>query len=566
MSTHPDGSAAVSELADRALAGWLDANPLSGTLVGLRERDDQLTDYSEAGQAEVAARAGAILAEAESLPAAGLSATDRVTRAVIGQQVADARDRVAVRAVEYTVTDSFGAVAADLLRLLPMVGIAEPAHAEGYLARLAGLPAVLATLAQRHRAGIAAGRLPVRTLAAAAVDQLDRYLADPAGDPLRRPEPAGPAGQAEPARFRAERDRLLAEVVRPAFAGYRRVLAEEVVPHGRPDQRPGLCWLPEGEEHYAILVRAHTTTGRTPAELHATGRAVIERLAREYAELGERVFGVAAVAEVMAILRDDPALRWRGGAELLAAARAAVERAEQAAPGWFGRLPSQSCRVEPVPAADAPGAPPAYYLQPALDGSRPGTYFANTHRATERYRYNAEATAFHEAVPGHHFQRTIAQELTDLPLLRRLAMVTAYSEGWALYCERLADEIGLYASDLGRFGMLCLDSMRAGRLVVDTGLHALGWSRQQAVDYLLEHTPMSAVEVGTEVDRYIAVPGQALAYLVGRLEIERLRAGAEQALGDRFDVRGFHDTVLGGGPLPLGVLAEVVDGWVAGQR
>lgn len=235
------------------------------------------------------------------------------------------------------------------------------------------------------------------------------------------------------------------------------------------------------------------------------------------------------------------------------------------APQWFGRLPSQSCVVEAVPAAEAPGAPGAYYMQPAMDGSRPGTYFANTHEAEKRDRYSAEAVAFHEAVPGHHFQLTIAQELSDLPLLRRLASVTAFDEGWGLYAERLADEMGLYSDDVAKLGMLSEDSLRACRLVVDTGLHAKGWSRQQAVDFMVANTATSRVEIETEVDRYISAPGQALAYMVGRLEIQRIRAAAQATLGGRFDLRAFHDLVLGNGPLPMGVLDEVVGTWAARQ-
>jgi uncharacterized protein (DUF885 family) len=192
-------------------------------------------------------------------------------------------------------------------------------------------------------------------------------------------------------------------------------------------------------------------------------------------------------------------------------------------------------------------------------------YYANTDQVTERFRHQAEATAFHEAVPGHHFQLSIALELPDMPLLRRIAEVNAYTEGWGLYTERLADEMGLYSDDVARLGMLTADSMRAGRLVVDTGLHAKGWSRARAVAYLSEHTPMAAVEIEAEVDRYIAFPGQALSYMVGRLEIQRIRTAAEAALGEKFDIRGFHDVVLGNGPLPLSVLAEVVEDWVAEQ-
>jgi uncharacterized protein (DUF885 family) len=262
-------------------------------------------------------------------------------------------------------------------------------------------------------------------------------------------------------------------------------------------------------------------------------------------------------------MRTDPALHWRDGDELLTAARTAIARAQQAAPRWFGRLPAHECRVEPVPAHEAEGAAAAYYMPAALDGSRPGVYFANTLGADERPRYAAEATAFHEAVPGHHFQITIAQQLTGLPMLRRLADVTAYSEGWGLYCERLAERMGLYSGDVDRLGMLALDSMRACRLVVDTGLHALGWSRQRAVDYMTGNSPMAAREIESEVDRYIAAPGQALAYMVGRLEIERIRDETLARLGDRFDIRAFHDRVLDGGALPLAVLDEYVSRWAA---
>ena len=247
---------------------------------------------------------------------------------------------------------------------------------------------------------------------------------------------------------------------------------------------------------------------------------------------------------------------------MIAAAREAIERAERAAGSWFGVLPSQGCTVEPVPEHEAPGAAAAaYYRPPALDGSRPGIYYLNTYQADQRGRATYEAVAFHEAVPGHHFQRTRQQELTDLPLVRRFGGFTAYSEGWGLYAERLADEMGLYSDDLARPGMLSEDSMRAARLVVDTGLHAMGWSRTRVVEFLLANTATPAVEVETEADRYIAAPGQALSYMVGRLEIQRIRADAKRRLGGRFDIRAFHHTVPGSGPLPLTVLEQVVSDW-----
>jgi uncharacterized protein (DUF885 family) len=548
--------ATVVKLADELLDVGLDASPVGATLLGFRDRDERLPDYTTAGEEALKARVRDIAARAGALDPGELSATDRVTRAVLLQQIAATEDRLATRQIEYTVTDLFVAPAAELLFMLPMVGLTAPAQADAYLVRIGKIPAMLDAVADRHRAGIAAGLLPVRRLVGNAVAHLDRYLANPAGDPLRRPKLP-----TDGAAFDAARDRAVDEVVRPAIARYRAVLADEIAPHGRPDERPGVCWLPGGDEVYRMLIRVYTTTDRLADELHRTGLEIIERLADEYREVGSRVFGTRDLGEIFTRMRTDPALRWTSAEELLDAARTAIGRAETAAPRWFGKLPSQRCTVQPVPPDEAPGAPGAYYFPPALDGSRPGIYFANTYKAEERDRHGCEAIAFHEAVPGHHFQITLAQELTDLPMLRRLAPVTAYTEGWGLYAERLADEMGLYSDDVARLGMLSEDSMRAARLVVDTGLHALGWSRQEAVDYMRTNTAMPAVEIETEVDRYIADPGQALAYMVGRLEIQRLRADAERALGERFDIRSFHDTVLGNGPLPLGVLETVVRDW-----
>ena len=556
-----NGATGVAALAEDALRLLLDLNPVAATLLGIRDHDDRLPDYTEAGEQAACDRLTALAARAEALDPAGLAPQEGLTRSVVHQGARAMYDEISARTTEYTITDSMFAPAVGLLSMLPMIGLSGTAQADAYLVRLRRIPEVLAALADRHRAGIAGGRAPVQRLVEATVAHLDRYLADPDGDPLRRPQPPGDA-----AAFAAERDMLLSDVVRPAVARYRDALATEVAPHARTDERPGLCWLPEGEVHYAGLVRVHTTTDRTPDDLHRTGESLIDELAHEFAIAGERLFGTSDVSGVLTRLRTDPALRWRDSDELLAAARVAIERAERAAPAWFGTLPSQRCTVAPVPETEAPGAPAAYYLQPALDGSRPGTYFANTYRADQRGRATYEAVAFHEAVPGHHFQLTRAQELTDLPMVRRLGGFTAYSEGWGLYAERLADEMGLYSDELYRLGMVSEDSMRAARLVVDTGLHAKGWSRQQAVDYLVANTATPMVEVEAEVDRYISAPGQALAYMVGRLEIQRIRREAEQALGDRFDIRAFHDTVLGSGALPLTVLDEVVRAWVAADR
>ncbi|MEU4802674.1 DUF885 domain-containing protein [Actinosynnema sp. NPDC023587] len=531
------------ELADDLLAVTLDADPVTATLMGLPGRDADLPDPSAAADRALCRRAEAIVARARA------GDDDPVTRAVVVQQADALARKLGANLIEHTHAEGLNAPVALLLVALPLVRPQNGAARRDYLARLAGLPGYLEALADRQRAS---ARRPIAHLVEAAAARLDRHLAeeaDPLAIPLRGTESAVAC------------EELLATEVRPAFARYRDFLRAEIGPRGRSDREPGLCWLPGGGELYAGLVRVYTTTDHTPQRLHQVGLDLIEALDREYEEIGARVFGPIPAAEVRHRLLADPALRWRTAEEMVVLARETVARAERVAGDWFGTLPAARCAVAVVPEADAPNAPLAYYVDPALDGSRPGTYFVNTHQAEQRDRFSAEATAFHEGVPGHHFQIALAQQLTGLPLLRRFASIEAYLEGWALYTERLADEMGLYSDDVARLGMLSGDSLRAARLVVDTGIHALGWTRQRAVDYLRAHAVMPDVDISSEVDRYSEHPAQALSYMVGRLEIQRLRGEAERRLGDRFDIRAFHDLVLGGGPLPMAVLADVVDGW-----
>ncbi|MGW1678043.1 DUF885 domain-containing protein [Saccharopolyspora sp. NPDC002376] len=538
----------VRELADEALELLTAADPLNELFVGLPGTGDRLNDLSEAAEQSIRDRAVRVLDAASRVEATG---QDRITLGVLVEQTESLITRIDARLVEHTVHDGQTAPLGKLLELLASSRPIGAQQEQDFLTRLAAVPEFLAQGADRLRLGLSAGRLPIAGRVRAAVDYLDAHLAAPEADPLHL----------VPVSAAAERDELLAKAVRPAFAAYREVLRAEVQERGRPDERAGLCWLPDGEATYAALARMHTTTGHTPEDLHRTGIELLAELAEEYAEIGSRIFGPSTAAEVQQRMRTEPALRWSGGRELLDAARTAIERAERGAPEWFGRLPAQRCQVEPTPADRAPNASAAYYLPGPVDGSRPGTYYANTHLAEQRPRFLAEATAFHEAVPGHHFQITLAQELTGVPKIRQFAWVNSYMEGWGLYSERFADEAGWYTDDVARLGMLAMDSNRAARLVVDTGLHAFGWTRQRAVDYLRENTLMPEVEVQSETDRYLEMPGQALSYMVGRLEIERLRDRARAALGAAFDLRAFHDLVLGSGPLPMPVLDLVVADW-----
>ncbi|GAB2971551.1 DUF885 domain-containing protein [Saccharothrix stipae] len=531
------------ELADEMLTLVLDADPVMATLLGIPGWDNRLPDPSADGGRVLRARAEDIARRARA------EDDDPVTRAVVVQQAWSLVHRLDSNLVEHTHAEGLSAPLAVLLSALPLVRPADDQARQAYLTRLSALPAYLDALTRRQRDSV---RRPLRHLVEAAAHRIDRYLADD-DDPLGTPLHDTP--------FAAVCARLLHETVRPAIARYRDFLRTAVVGRGRGEDQPGLCWLPDGDLIYADLVGMYTTTGHTPEELHRIGLDLVEELDREYEEIGCRVFGPITAAGVRARLLADPLLRWRDADDMVSLAVTTIARAEQVAGDWFGTVPAARCAVEAVPAAEAPTAPLAYYVDPAMDGSRPGTYFVNTHQAELRARFSAESTAFHEGVPGHHFQLALAQQIPDLPLLRRFASIEAYLEGWALYAERLADEMGLYSDDVARLGMLSADSLRAARLVVDTGLHAMRWTRRQAVDYLRANAVMPDVDIFSEVDRYIENPAQALSYMVGRLEIQRLRGEAERRLGDRFDIRAFHDLVLRGGPLPMAVLADVVDDW-----
>jgi uncharacterized protein (DUF885 family) len=551
------GDRALAELAERYFQVTMDASPFDATAFGVPGWDAEVPDLSEAAEAETDRRLAALERRLAGIDPDRLGPQDRVTLAMLGRGLVDHRAELAAHWPELTVSATQSGIQTAVLGLVPKVTLATAAQAADYLERCARLAGCLDQAGDRLRAGLAAGRTPPALGVRAAVRQLDAYLASPAGDdPLLGPRP--PAG-VDAGRFRERLAGLVAGSVRPAMARYRDLLAGEVLARARPDDRCGLAWLPDGEAVYRAAVARHTTTDRDPDELHRLGLEQVAALADEYRKLGSRVLGTGDMDQVLARLRDAPGLRFTEAAEILRSGRAALERATAALPAIVGRVPRAPCRVDEMSAYEARDAVLGYYQPPAADGSHPGVHWLNTSAPETRTRYEYEALAFHESVPGHHLQFALAQELEELPRFRRFGYVTAFSEGWALYTERLADELGLYSGDLERFGMLSFDSWRACRLVVDTGLHQLGWSRRRAIDFMLANSALTRTNVENEVDRYVAWPGQALAYMVGRMELVRLRQQAQARLGERFDLRAFHDLVLGTGGVPLSVLAEVVD-------
>ena len=551
------GDQALAELAEDYFRACMDDAPFDATVFGVAGWDAEVPDLSEAAEAEADRRLAALERRLAAVDTARLAGQDRITAAMLARGLADRRAELAARWPELTVSATSRGIQTEVLGLVPKVTLATPDQAADYLERCAKLAGCLDQAGDRLRAGLASGRTPPALGVRAAVRQLDAYLAAPlADDPLLGPPPPAGTGASS---FRERLAGLVAGSVRPAMARYRDLLAGEVLERARPDDRCGLAHLPDGEAVYRAAVARHTTTDRDPADLHRLGLELVAELEEEYRALGERVLGTADMGQVLSRLRDDPALRFSSGDEILKSGRDALARAVAALPEIVGRIPRSQCVVDEMSPYEARDAVLGYYQPPAADGGRPGVHWLNTSAPETRTRYEYEALAFHESVPGHHLQFARAQELEELPRFRRFGYVTAFSEGWALYTERLADELGLYSGDLERFGMLSFDSWRACRLVVDTGMHAFGWGRDQAIDYLLANSALTRTNIENEVDRYVADPGQALAYMVGRMELVRLRRRAADRQGGRFDLRAFHDLVLGTGGVPLAVLAEAVD-------
>jgi uncharacterized protein (DUF885 family) len=525
--------------------------PTAAHLTGEYSLVGHYEDVSRAAEDRCVATYRDVALRAHAVPPEGLNDQQRLSRAMLEW---DASSRAAVaelRLTEFGANPIFGAQAS-VGTYLPKLGIPSAEVADLMPAKVEAVATHFRDLAARHCEGLDTGRTPAAFAVADVVEQLEGWLGTPVTED-RLLNLAPTPGDVDRAALLSRVSSVVAEQVRPALEEYLRVLRDEVAPRARPDEECGLVHLADGESSYATLTRFNTTTDLTPQQIHDIGLAQVASLAEEYAVLGTAVVGSSDVPTVLAALREDPALHHKNGDDIVEASKAAMAKARAAMPEWFGRLPKAECDVE----ATTEGAK-AYYFRPAKDGSRGGVFFMNVSDPQAWGLFDIESTAYHEGIPGHHLQFAISAELEDIPEFRKSGSVTAYAEGWGLYTERLADEMGLYGGPLDRIGMLAGDSMRACRLVVDTGLHALGWSRQRAIDYLFANSPMQRSHVEAEIDRYAVTPGQALSYMIGRLEIQRMRSDAERRQGDRFDIKAFHDAVLDNGAMPLSMLEKHV--------
>jgi uncharacterized protein (DUF885 family) len=550
-----DTAVAVARLGARYHEVRYAADPIAATVDGVAGYDDRLPDPSRAADEPVLQDLDAIATELAQLDPARLDGED-----FLSHQTLDWLLRAAVTArrhalSEVAVSASVAGIFPALVSVIPSASVATPSAAQAYLDRLAKVGEFFDRLGARQREAGRAGRTPTALGVRQSIAQLDGYLARPlTDDPFLSPQP-GDGVDAQ--RWRTRAGELVAEVVRPSIERYRETLRTDLLPIGRGDDQVGVVHLPGGSAGYRAAVAAHTTTDLTPDEIHATGLTLVAALREEFAERGGQALGATDVAEVLRRLRDDPELRFRTGEEIVATVTDALRRAEAALPDWFREYAIAPCTVRVMDSVEAENSVPGYYTPPAADGSRPGAHVVNLYAPQRRPRFEYEALAFHESVPGHHLQIGLAQALTGLPEFRRFAYLTAHGEGWGLYVERLCDEMGLYTDDLSRLGMVSFDAWRACRLVVDTGMHHFGWSRQRAIDYMRDNTALPDLTITNEVDRYIADPGQALGYMIGRIRIRALRDRSAQRTG--YDVRDFHHEVIGHGTLPLDTLDAHLD-------
>jgi uncharacterized protein (DUF885 family) len=556
--TLPDPSTtSVNELSERFWEAILELNPTTATVYGDERYDDRLEDPGPAGRAKARALMERTKAEAEAIPADGLSIEDRITRdmlVVIGELGIEEDDQGTHR---LRVVDQIGGPQTLLPQLCQFQRADTPERLERFLARLRAYPAYMAANADILREGLESGLTAPRIVTERTVQQLERLLAIPHEEAIV-PAMAQVGSDADREKVRE----VVRDEVYPADAAFLDVLRGDYLAASRVE--PGLWSAPDGDSLYRTQMRAWTTLELEPEDVHRIGLEELESIDARRREIARKAgFGDDTHA-YRGALAADPSNTPRSKDELVERAREDIERAMAEAPKWFGRLPRAGCDVKPVEEFKEKDAPFAYYFPPSTDGTRAGIYYANGYDLPSRKYTKLASTTYHEAVPGHHFQISLEMENPNLNTFRRLGsrMVGgAYVEGWGLYSEKLADEMGLFRDDGERFGMLDAVAWRAARLVVDTGLHALRWDRQRSIDFLLG-AGLSETDAVIETDRYIAWPGQALTYMIGCREIERLRGVVVARDGSAFDLRAFHDAVLGHGSLPLATLARELPDWV----
>lgn len=561
--------AAVQQLHVLFESAWeadLRADPNNATYLGDMRFNDRWTDVSLAAYAARNRADKATLARLRSIPRASLPAAEQLNYDLFAREYEQRLRSYVFKPFLYSINHQGGIqTASEMTELLPFQTRKDY---DDWLSRLNRLGTLvdqhieLLTTAAREK------RTQPRVIMERVVPQLAIQVVDKPEDspffaPFRRMPDSIPAAEQK---ILASNGRdVIANVVVPAYRRLQKHFVEQYLPATRDSV--GISDTPDGAEFYRERIAFHTTLGNLTADqIHATGLAEVARIRGEMQKIKDQVNFKGTLQEFFAFLRSDPQFYYRTPEELLAAYQVIAKRIDPNLPRLFGTLPRTPYGVRAIPSTSAPNTTTAYYQGPAGDGSRPGYYYVNLYRPEVRPKYEMEVLSAHEAVPGHHLQIALAMEQASLPRFRRNAGYTAYVEGWALYSESLGEELGLYQDPYSKFGQLTYDMWRAVRLVVDTGMHAKGWTRQQAIDFFKDNAAKTDTDIVNEIDRYISWPGQALAYKTGQLRLLALRKEAEQTLGARFDIRKFHDALLATGAIPLDLVEAGMKRWIASQQ
>lgn len=561
ISGQPGPGAAFHKLLDADWEYSLQRSPEFASSLGDRRFNDRWTDWSLSAVRARNEHDREVLLELASIDRSKLSAQDRINYDLFRRHKQRQVDEFDEHWYLLPVDQRSGLQTNDELAL--RLRFTSTKDYDDWVARLRAFAALTDQTIALMREGIRTKMLQPKVILNRVPAQIDKQIVAKAEDslfykPFLSISDTIPA--AEQSRIREQAAAAITNSVVPSFVRFKKFFTEEYLPASLDDV--GVWQLPDGDRIYAMRVRDFTTTDLTPQQVHALGLKEVARIRSEMERIKEKTGFTGLLKDFFTYLRTDPKFFYTDAAELHNAYRVIAKRIDPQLVKLFRTLPRTPYGVDPVPAAIAPDTTTAYYQPPAADGSRAGTYYVNLYRPEVRPKWEMPALTLHESVPGHHLQIALAQEQGGLPNFRRYTFFTAFVEGWGLYAESLGSEIGMYDDPYAKFGQLTYEMWRAVRLVVDTGLHAFHWDRQKAIDYFMENAPKTELDITNEIDRYIAWPGQALAYKIGELKFKEIRARAQNQLGPRFDVREFHDELLRNGALPMDVLEEHMNEWL----
>ncbi len=560
-----DRSKALNTVFHNYWEQYLKTSPEFASTLGDKRYNDQISDYSLKAINEWLATEQNFLLQLAAIDPTGLTDQEKTSRELLMRRLADDQEASEFKPWEMPV-NQMGGIYSEYPQLAAELSFTTAKDYDDWIARLHALPKAFDQVTTNMSIGMEDKRVPPKYLLEKTLEQVKQIANQkPEDSPLALPLKKFPASVSATEQERIKQETLAAigKAVQPAYVRFARFLQVSYIPAGR--EQPGISALPDGAKYYQFLIHRTTTTDLTADKIHQIGLDEVKKDEAEMLVIAQKL-GFKDLKSFQADLKTNPKLKPASREALLDAYRGYLTPMQAKLPSLFGRLPKAPFEVVPVPPYMEKTSATAYYQRGTADGSRPGRLFIDTYNATERNLDDVEAIAYHEGLPGHHLQVSISQELDGIPEFRKYSGYTAYGEGWGLYAEHLGKDVGLYQDPYSDYGRLEGDIWRAIRLVVDTGVHSKHWTRQQMVDYFHDHSAINETDVQSEVDRYIAWPSQALAYKIGQLKILELRDEAKKELGDKFDIRAFHDQVLDAGALPLDVLDERVTAWIANQK